>query len=380
MKKLILLLLVSSFFAPRARCQETAELSQPPNGDNQRAEVSQSIGPVRISILYHSPRVHFGGAERTGHIWGELIPYGFFDEGFGPSKVQPWRAGANETTAITFSHDVKIGGKDLKAGTYGLFLVLAKDGPWTWIFSRHLGWGSFQYDEKNDALRVPAQPQDAPFTEFLTYGFDDRLPDSATAYLQWENKRIPFQIEVPNVNELYATEMRQQLESWAGFDPRNWQAAAQFCADKKVNLEEALVWARKAIHEPFRGAVAGQEDFSTLQTEAAVLTAMGREPEAEAVMDKAMHLPATDAAMVHQAGMRLLRAGRKEKAMEVFKFNAAQHPDEKFYTCVGLARGFTALGDKASAIKNWETALRNVPAAQKDHIPVYEKALADLRQ
>jgi tetratricopeptide (TPR) repeat protein len=126
--------------------------------------------------------------------------------------------------------------------------------------------------------------------------------------------------------------------------------------------------------------VLGHEDFSTLQTKAAVLSAMGRESEADATMDKAMHLPGTSVTAVHQAGMRLLRAGREEKAMEVFKFNAAQHTDEKFYTYVGLARGYTALGDKANAIKNWETALRNVPEEQKANLPAYQKAPADLQK
>src|SRR6185295_1754770 len=161
---------------------------------------------------------------------------------------------------------------------------------------------------------------------------------------------------------------------------RNWQAAAQFCADNKVNLEEALVWADKAIKEPFRGAAGGHEDFSTLQTKAAVLTALGRESEADAVMEKAMHLPGTDVTMVHQAGMRFLRTGRKDKAMEVFKFNAAQHPDEKFYTRVGLARGYSATGDKTNAIKNWELALQNVPDEQKPNLPIYQKALDDLKK
>ncbi|HEX4629726.1 MAG TPA: DUF2911 domain-containing protein [Chthoniobacterales bacterium] len=379
MKRDLLLCMFLLSLPLRAWGQETSELAQPPNGNNQKAKVSQWIGPVEISIAYHSPRVHFNKAERTGHIWGELIPWGFFDDGFGPSKAQPWRAGANETTTITLSHDVKIDGKDLKAGTYGLFLALDKNGPWTWIFSKTIGWGAYQYEEKNDVLRVTATPQDAPFTEFLTYGFDERVPDSATAYLQWENKRVSFKIDVPNVNEVYAAELRRQLLSWPGFDYRSWQAAAQFCADNKVNLDEALVWADKAIKEPFRGAAAGREDFSTLQTKAAVLTAMGREADADATIDKALKLGG-EVVMVHQSGMRLLRAGRKEKAMEVFKSNAAQHPDEKFYTFVGLARGYTALGDKANAIKNWEIALRNVPESQKANQPVYEKALADLKK
>ena len=58
---------------------------------------------------------------------------------------------------------------------------------------------------------------------------------------------------------------------------RTGKAQPQFCADSKINLEEALLWADKAINGPFRGATVGHEDFSTLSTKAAVLEAMGRE-------------------------------------------------------------------------------------------------------
>jgi hypothetical protein len=378
-KTSIFLILILTGFS--ATAQELSEIATPPDGDNEKAEVSQWIGPVKISIAYHSPRVHFKGAERTGHIWGELVQYGFFDDGFGPSKAMPWRAGANENTTITFSHDVKVEGKDLKAGTYALFLEVEKTGPWNWIFSNNsTGWGSYQYDPKNDALRVPTNPKDAPFTEYLTYGFDDRLPTSAVAFLQWENKRVPFKVEVPNANDIYVAQIRKDLQGWPGFNYANWQNAAQFCADNKVNLEEALTWADKAIEVPFRGASRGREDISTLQTKAAVLTALGRESEADAIMEKALRLPATETISIHQYGMRLLRAGKKEKAMQVFQFNAKQHPEEKFYTYVGLARGYTAAGDKVNAIKNWEIALQNVPEIQKPNRAVYEKALKDLKE
>src|SRR5262249_1615268 len=103
--------------ATASRCQELAEIPLPPNGDAEKAEVSQWIGLVRVSITYHSPRVHRpADNDRTGHIWGQLVKYGFFDEGFGPSTATPWRAGANESTTISVSHDVKVEGKDLKAG------------------------------------------------------------------------------------------------------------------------------------------------------------------------------------------------------------------------------------------------------------------------
>ncbi len=384
MKKIVVVLIFLSLCASARSVygQVLSELSQPPNGNNQRAEVSQWIGLVKITIVYHSPNVHGGGGrDRTGHIWGEFIPYGFFDEGFGPSRSTPWRAGANESTTVTVSHDVKVEGKDLKAGTYALFLKLEKDGPWVWIFSNHsTGWGSYQYDPKDDALRVGVNPQPASYTEFLTYGFDERRPSSAMAFLQWENKRIPFKIEVPNVNELYVAQMRKELQEWPGFNYQNWQTAAQFCADNRVNLEEALVWAEKAISEPFRNAARGREDFSTLGTKAAVLQAMGRDAEADAAMDRAIRLPATPSVSIYQYCARLLAAGRKERAMEVARLNEQQHPEEKFWTYLGLARAYTAAGDKNNAIKNWETALLGVPPSQRSQVPAYENALKKLKE
>ncbi|WP_187148900.1 DUF2911 domain-containing protein [Candidatus Korobacter versatilis] len=368
-------------FSIVAAAQETSEVATPPNGDNQHASVSQWIGPVKISIDYHSPRVHNPAEnDRTGHIWGELVHYGFVDEGFGPTQAAPWRAGANESTAITFSHDVKVEGKDLKAGTYALFLDVEKTSPWQWIFSNHQGWGSFQYDRKDDVLRVPVAAQDAPFTEFLTYGFDDRRPDSAVAYLQWEKKRVPFKVEVPNVKALYVAKMRQDLQSWAGFNYQDWQTAAQFCADNKINLEEALTWADKAINGPFRGATIGHEEFATLSTKAAVLSAMGREADADSVMDKALHLRATDAYSVYAYGMGLLRNDKKDKAMKAFTFNQQQHPEDKFWTALGLARGYSANGDKKNAIANWEIVVKNVPANLSNRTAGYEAALKKLKE
>src|SRR3954464_10020872 len=128
------------------RAQELSELATPPNGMNQKAEVSQWIGLVKVTITYHSPNVHGGGGrDRTGHIWGELVKYGMFDDGFGPATSAPWRAGANETTTITLSHNVKIAGHDVQAGTYGLFLQIAPSGPWTWILSPQIAGGASQH-------------------------------------------------------------------------------------------------------------------------------------------------------------------------------------------------------------------------------------------
>jgi len=354
------------------------DLTMPPSGGNQKSSVTQWIGLVSVTINYNSPDVHApNGDDRKGHIWGELVHYGFIDQGFGSSKAAPWRAGSNENTTITFSNDVKIGGKDLKAGTYGVFLDVEKEGNWNWIFSKNsTSWGSYFYNESEDALRVSTTPVDAAYSEWLNYGFEDRLPNSTVAYLQWENKKVPFKIEVPNVNDLYIAKMRNDLRSYPGFDYQNWMAAAQFAAQNKINLEEALTWADHAISAPF----SGQENFNTLSTKSQVLMAMGKNAEAAAVMDKAIKLPDANVQAIHQYGRTLLNAGQSQKALEIFQYNFKAHPQEKFTTYVGLARGYTAVGDKKNAIKNWETAIKNLPENQKPNLPAYEGELKKLKE
>ena len=170
--------------------------------------------------------------------------------------------------------------------------------------------------------------------------------------------------------------MREELRSSVGFDYQNWAAAARFCAQNKINLEEGLTWAESAITIPFIGV----ENFQTLQTKGQVLMAMNRESEAGVTMDKAIKLPTATVQEIHQYGRTLLIAGKKEKVMEVFQFNSKAHPEDKFTTNVGLARGYTALGDKKSAIKYWEVALKNIPENQKNNMTFYDGELKKLKE
>ncbi|MEQ8364137.1 MAG: DUF2911 domain-containing protein [Cyclobacteriaceae bacterium] len=350
----------------------------PTSGGNQKAEVSQWIGPVKITINYSSPKVHApDGTDRKGHIWGELVPYGLNNLGFGTSTAAPWRAGANENTTITFSHDVKFGGKEVKAGTYGLHLIVEKDAPWTYILSNNAtSWGSFFYDAKEDAARAQSIPVKSEYFEYLTFGFEDRQPSSAVAYLAWENMKAPITIEVSNINEVYVASLRDELRGSSGFTFQNYASAANFCATNKVNLEEALTWADAAIS----GAFVGQENFFTLQTKANVLNAMGKDNEAESVMTKAINHPTANVGQIHGYGRSLIAAGKNEKALEVFKTNQKLHPEDKFTPNVGLARGYTAVGDKKNAAKYWELAIKNIPENQKPFLNVYQDELIKVKE
>jgi len=83
---------------------------------------------------------------------------------------------------------------------------------------------------------------------------------------------------------------------------------------------------------------------------------------------------------IHRYGTALIAAGNKDKAKTFFRMNRERHPEEKFVTYVGPARGYTALGDTKNAIANWEIALENIPESQKANLPAYEQALRALKE
>lgn len=78
--------------------------------------------------------------------------------------------------------------------------------------------------------------------------------------------------------------------------------------------------------------------------------------------------------------MRLLRANRPDRALKVFRQNQQRHPEEKFWTYYGLARAYTAIGDKPNAIENWQTAIANVPEERKGMLPQMQEALKKLKE
>ncbi|NND34562.1 MAG: DUF2911 domain-containing protein [Saprospiraceae bacterium] len=356
MKKILLL---GAILALSTLTISAQSLDTPPSGDNQKASVTQYIGGMaKVTVNYSSPDVTGpSGEDRKGKIWGQLVPYGLTNLGFGNGNPGPWRAGANENTVIKFSHDVKIEGRDLPAGAYGLHLIVNETGPWTWIFSKNTTqWGSYFYNEADDALRVDVDPQSTEHTEWLTYEFIDRQPTSATLALKWESKLVPMRIEVKDYNDVYVHHFSRQLEGAAGFNYQNWVAASQFCVNNNTNLEKALVWADAAINAPFVGV----KNFATLQNKAAVLMKMDKMDEAEETMMAAVEDPGANPGQIHQFGRQLIGMGLKDKALKLFEYNYERF-NGAWPTNVGMARGLAAVGRYDEALKYAELAHEEAP-------------------
>jgi hypothetical protein len=330
--------------------QAQRPLTTAPSGGNKKAMVGERIGITDVTIHYDRPAVK----GREGKIWGQLVPVGYTDQAFGNTKEAPWRAGANESTTIEFSTDVKVEGQKLAKGKYGFYIAYDPN-ECTLIFSRDVtSWGSFYYDPKDDALRVKVKPvtTDRP-VDWLKYEFTNQTETSANVNLSWEKLSIPFKVEV----DLIATQLesfRNELRTDKGFFWLGWQTAAQWCVDHNTNLEQALQWADTATNPN----VLGDRNFVSLSTRAQVLDKLGRSAEAATVMKEAV--PLGNMNQIHQYGRALLTNKRGKEALAVFQANYQKYPDQ-FTTLMGLMRGYSGVGDYAKSLEYAQKALSMAP-------------------
>jgi len=136
------------------------------------AKAEGSIDGVKVTIDYAQP------SAKGRKIMGELVPFG-----------EVWRTGANAVTAIEFGADVKVEGKALPKGKYGLFTIPGES-EWVIIFSKQNSGSPFDYSDKKDALRVNVKPGKADaFVETFTIAIEKN-----NVVLKWENTAVAFKV------------------------------------------------------------------------------------------------------------------------------------------------------------------------------------------
>lgn len=307
---------------------------------SQEATVQQQIGYTDISIHYHSP-----GAKGR-QIWGGIVPYG-----------QVWRAGANENTVFSITHDAEIEGQLLPAGIYGLHLLPEKE-QWTFIFSKnHTSWGSYFYDEKEDVLRVSVPVESAPeFREWMSYEFRDRDRGAASVKLSWGDKRAGFSIKL-DIDQIALENIRLQLRSDAYWEWFSWCQAAAYCAEYEINTEEALEWIDRSI--------AMQENFSNWDVKADLLLQKGDEKGAVQAIERAIEVGTP--VYVERYARRFLQKKEYPKAIELF--DRALEKDPTYWRALmnkGIA--LEAINKNQDALKAYQLALKSAPDNSKGAI------------
>jgi hypothetical protein len=293
-----------------------------------KASVSQTVGLTEMTINYNRPAV----AKRK--IWGDLVPYG-----------EVWRAGANANTTLSFSSPVKIGGKTIPAGTYGLHM-LPTDKDWTVILSTvSSAWGSYSYDQKEDAVRVTVTPETSDFTERLSYSFDDPTNNSVVVAMRWEKLKVAFKVEVDTPAVVMAS-MRSELRGLPRFFWLGWNEAAQYWLQHGGDLAEAERFVEESIRV--------QETFPNLSTKAAILEKKGDTKQAAALRTKAIGLATQNDLNLY--GYSLLGQKKTDEAIEVFRKNVKDHPGS-WNVHDSLAEALAIKGDKKGAIESYSKAL-----------------------
>lgn len=141
------------------------------------ATATTTFDGITVTVNYSQP------AKKGREIFGSLVPFG-----------EVWRTGANDATTITFSGDVSFGGKAVKAGTYALFSIPAKD-KWTLIInSEAKQWGAFSYKSAKDVVRVDAAPTTTKESaERFTIGFD-KADKGTVLTLAWDLTKVSLPI------------------------------------------------------------------------------------------------------------------------------------------------------------------------------------------
>jgi len=322
------------------------------------AQISQTIGLSTITIDYSRP------ATRKRKVWGRIVAFGLQNNNFGQRKPMPWRAGANENTVFTLSDAASINGKPLKAGSYGLHMIVQADQQVTVIFSKnYTSWGSFFYDNQEDALRIQSKLEDYPVhIERLKYEFEAITNNTTKVCLYWGKKKISFTVSF-DVHTIVLAKMKNELKNYPGFFWEGPLSAAQYCVDNNVALGQALKWVNQSIKI--------KSTFANNREKASILIRQGKSAQALKYIDQA--LPLGTIFQLHSLGRELIRFKLLKKAMEVFSYNYKKHKDTPVTINFGMMRGHSALGQYQKALKYAKAALKHVPSHDQSN----QRQLAD---
>ncbi len=218
--------LLSLLFVCFSYLYASAQIETP--ASSQLAKFTQKVGLTDVTIEYSRPGM------KGRKVYGDLVPFGAV-----------WRTGANMATKLTFSDDVKIDGKDLKAGTYALFTIPGKD-EWTIMFNTNYNQGgTANYKESEDAVRVSVKPitMDATVETFLISLEDVKL-NSALIEIVWENTVVQIPLEV-SIDERIEASIKKTLNPSPSAN--DYYAAAVYYREAGKDLNQALAWINECI-------------------------------------------------------------------------------------------------------------------------------------
>ena len=209
--------------------------------------IKQRVGLTDIEVTYSRPSV------KGRQIFGNVVPFGAV-----------WRTGANNSTKINFSTDVKLNGQNVPAGVYSLFTIPGEE-QWTIIINKTVDKSGTQYDEKSDLLRLKTTAMDLSMSiESFTIEFNHIRDDSALLNLVWDNTVVPIKIELDVTSKLLP-QIDAAMSAEGGNKP--YYQAAMFYYDHGQDLQKASKW--------IDAAIAQREAYYVVHLKAKILAKLG---------------------------------------------------------------------------------------------------------
>ena len=220
MRKFVLFVTLTAYFGAFAQVQTP----QP----SPAAEVKQTVGLTEFEVRYSRPSM------RGRKIVGELVSFG-----------SVWRTGANKNTTISFSDPVKVGGKELAAGTYALFTRPGKSMWEVFFYTDTDNWGApAEWDANKVAATIEASPQNTNAVETFSIWFSDLTNNDGVLNMAWEDTKIAIKIEVPTVKKAMAS-IKKALNN--NPKARDYYSSAVYYLQEGQDLPQAKEWINKAI-------------------------------------------------------------------------------------------------------------------------------------
>lgn len=233
-------------------------------------ELKGTVGLAEVKVVYSRP------SARGRQVAGNLIPYN-----------EVWRTGANASTKISFSEEVKLNGNAVPAGEYALYTIFTEETA-TIILSKNLNWwGAIGYDAAEDQLRfeVPVKHPSSHYETF-TISFSDFTSNSANLNLKWEHTKAMFTIET-EVDSKVMADIKEQVIDGTPSNAGVYFQAASYYYDTERDPKMALAWINKAIEGSQR------EQYWVYHLKAKILARLGEKKDAVATAKKSMELAKT---------------------------------------------------------------------------------------
>jgi len=221
MKKLLLSLFIVA-------CTNTISAQIETPQPSPLGKIEQKVGLTDVSIEYSRP----GVKGRT--IFGDLVPYG-----------KMWRTGANKNTIVTFSDAVTIDGKELKKGSYALFVKPSATSWDVFFYNDTNNWGTPKtWDDSKVALKTTVKTEKVPMNiETFTISVDDITNNQASIGLLWENIYAGIKFATPTDKMVSENITKVMTGPGAG----DYYAAASYYLSEEKDMSKAKEWIDKAI-------------------------------------------------------------------------------------------------------------------------------------